>query len=174
MLKKRSISLIAIRLSWIFKTVATKENTINRKMMLLTSPRITMPSKLAIRKTKRLFMKSYTSLHLISSMEPRASRYSRNFSCGTKYLCMGVPNILGNFTWGTKKFCIEYPRKFSIQDAVFPDLEGGSKFPRVVPFFLGKVVQGCLPYFGWFPECLMSKCLIPKCLTLCAIRVDIF
>ena len=49
----------------------------------------------------------------------------------------GVPNILGIFAWGT-----EYPRKFSIQDAVFPDLEGGSKFPEGIPFFLGKIVRG--------------------------------
>ena len=48
----------------------------------------------------------------------------------------GVMNILGNFAWGT-----EYPRKFSIQDAVFPDLEGGSKFSGGIPFFLGKIVQ---------------------------------
>ena len=43
----------------------------------------------------------------------------------------GVPNILGNFAWGTK-----YPRKFSVQDAVFPGLEGGSKFSGGIPFSL--------------------------------------
>ena len=48
----------------------------------------------------------------------------------------GVPNILGNFAWGTK-----YPRKFSVQDAVFPGLEGGSKFSGGIPFFLGKIVR---------------------------------
>ena len=30
----------------------------------------------------------------------------------------------------------KYPRKFSTQDAIFPDLEGGSKFPEGIPYFL--------------------------------------
>ena len=53
----------------------------------------------------------------------------------------GVPNILGNFAWGT-----EYPRKFSIQDAVFPALEGGSKFPWRGTIFPRKNCTG-MPYF---------------------------
>ena len=55
---------------------------------------------------------------------------------GYQEILHGVPNILGNIAWGA-----EYPRKFSIQDAVFLDLEGGSKFPGGVPFFLGKIVR---------------------------------
>ena len=49
-----------------FETVATKENTIiqpPRKMMLPTSPTMRMPSKLALRKTKRPFTKSYIFIY---------------------------------------------------------------------------------------------------------------
>ena len=58
----------------------------------------------------------------------------------------GVPNILGNFAWGTK-----YPRKFSVQDAVFPGLEGGSKFSGGIPFSLGKIVRRCHISWGDVP-----------------------
>ena len=47
----------------------------------------------------------------------------------------GIPDILGNFAWDSR-----HPRKFCVQDATFPDLEGGSAFPGGVPFFLGKMV----------------------------------
>ena len=68
-------------------------------------------------------------------------RISINFSL---IVLHGVPDILGNFA------CMEfyrYPRKFSVQDAIFPELEEGSKFPGGIPFYLGKIVQGC--HISW-------------------------
>ena len=54
----------------------------------------------------------------------------------------GVPNILGNLAWGSR-----YSGKFSVQDAIFPELEEGSKFPGGIPFCLGKMVRGC--HISW-------------------------
>ena len=87
-LKQRSISLTAIRLSWISRqSLRRTQLQPPRKMMLPTSPRMTMSSKLAKPKTKRWLMKSYIFAYNIV-WSPGVQDILENFSCGTEYLCI--------------------------------------------------------------------------------------
>ena len=74
-----------------FKTVAMKENTITtaaKDDAADLTENDDVPSKLAIRKTKKPFMKSYTSLHSSYIWSPGVPDILENFNV--------VPNILGN------------------------------------------------------------------------------
>ena len=79
-----------IRLSWISRQSLQRRTQLQppRKMMLLTSLRMTMSSELAKPKTKRRLMKSYIFAYNIV-WSPGVQDILEKFSCGTEYLCMG-------------------------------------------------------------------------------------